>query len=342
MDRRLSINQIAELAGCSVATISRVINNRGGYSKETQEKVERLIQEYNYLPNANASGLRTKRSHSIGVMVPDITNEFFAKIIRELDLFFLKHNYVLLICDSNEDSRLENMHLDNLIKKNVDGIIYISGQDEIKNMGHFTIPVVYVDRSPENAEVVIHSDNVQGGYLAAKELASKGCKRILFFGDLRYRSPVRRRREGYRKALEEAGLPYGGDLEICTYPDYESAKKKMAEVLREKGCYFDGVFTTNDMMALGTIHALEDNGYKVPDHVKVVGFDNISMSEFCNPPITTIAQDTKGLAVKSGEALMKMIQNKGRLKKKKLIIPVSLKDRKSTAETGVLTYSSES
>lgn len=332
MESRLSINQIADIAGFSVATISRVINNRGGYSKETEEKVNRIIEEYNYMPNANASGLRTNRSHSIGVMVPDVTNEFFAKIIRELDLYFLRHRYVLLICDSNENSELENMHLRNLLTKNVDGIIYISGKNEVLKPEKIGVPVVYVDRSPKNAEVLVHSDNETGGYLATRELIDAGCERILFFGDERLRSPVRRRRDGFKRALKEAGRSFEKELELRSLPDYESAKERMRKLLSENKCFFDGVFTTNDMMALGTIHALGEFGIKVPADVKVVGFDNVSTSEFCSPGITTITQDTREIAVRGASALLKMIHGES-IDEKDISIPVALTRRESTSLT---------
>lgn len=130
--KKLSMIDIAEMAGVSIATVSRVINGNGGYSKSTEEKVLNIIKEFGYMPNANAKSLRTNMSKSIGVVVPDITNEFFAKIVRRLNNFFLKHRYSVFICDSNEDGKLEDMHINDLVEKNVDGIIYISGQTDVK------------------------------------------------------------------------------------------------------------------------------------------------------------------------------------------------------------------
>ena len=326
---KLSISQIANIAGVSVATVSRVLNDRGGYSKETEDRVRKVIQECRYIPNANASGLRTNKSHSIGVMVPDITNEFFAKIIRGLDLFFLEYKYALLICDSNEDSKLENIHLHNLLTKNVDGVIYISGKNEVLSTEKIGVPVVYVDRSPQNAQVLIHSDNEKGGYLAACELLTSRCEKTVFFGDVRRRSPVRRRRDGYIRALKEKGYEHSKGMEIWSYPDYSSARKKMDEVLKEKGLYFDGIFATNDMMALGIIHALIGNGYRVPEDVKVVGFDNVSLSGFCDPAITTITQDTQAIAKNAGEALLKMLRGDQTVERD-VCIPVTLEKRCST------------
>ena len=110
-NKRVSIIDVAKKAGVSIATVSRVINQNGGYSKETEERVRKTIEECGFTPNVNAIGLRTNRSNSIGVIVPDITNEFFARIIRELDTFLLSRRYSLLVCNSNEDYMLENMHI---------------------------------------------------------------------------------------------------------------------------------------------------------------------------------------------------------------------------------------
>ncbi len=321
---------MAKEAGVSTATVSRVINNLGGYSAETEAKVKKTIEECGFTPNVNAIGLRTNKSHSIGVIVPDITNNFFAKIIHELDIFFLKHKYSLLICDSNEDYDLENMHINNLVEKNVDGIIYISGQNEIKNINNVrNIPVVYIDRAPQNAEVLILSDNEDGGYLAGKELIAKGCKKILFLRDTRLASTIRQRRRGFLNALDENGMALDNVMESTCYPVYEDAKETIEKLLDEKGCFFDGIFATNDVMALGCIHALKNHNISVPQQVKVVGFDNVSFSEFSNPPITTISQDTEALALKAGQTALDLICRK-KIKDQVTIIPVTLVKRDST------------
>lgn len=333
--KKISIVEVAKKAGVSTATISRVINGNGGYSKATEEKVFQTIKECGFKPNANAIGLRTNKTHSVGVIVPDITNEFFAKIVRTLDTFFLKHKYSVLICDSNEDYELEDMHIKDLIQKNVDGIIYISGQEEIKNIDSVqNIPIVYIDRCPNNAEILIHSDNAQGGYLAAKVLIESGCKNILLMRDGRNASTIRQRKRGFLKASEEFGKSHSDELEIsCIPPDYAQAKEKICSLVNQNGLHFDGIFATNDMMALGCLHGIRECGYVVPKDVKIVGFDNISLSEFCYPPLTTISQDTKKMAEQSGEALLKRMGPKGRkklLEKEEIIVPVNLTIRSST------------
>lgn len=325
-----SIIDIAKRAGVSTATVSRVINHNGGYSKETEEKVRQTIDECGFTPNANAIGLRTNKSRCIGVIVPDVTNEFFAKIIQELDFYLLKHRYSLLICNSNEDYELENMHIRGLIEKNIDGIVYISGQNEIKNIYEIkNIPVVYIDRAPKNAEMLILSDNQTGGYLAAKELIDKGCSRILLLRDVRCASTIRYRKEGYMKALAERGIPYREELEASCFPEYAQARSVMERLVKSRGCFFDGIFATNDMMALACINVLMEAGIRIPGEVKVVGFDDISLTRFTSPQITTITQDTRQMALTAGKTVLKMIQKK-EIKEKRTIIPVTLEVRGTT------------
>lgn len=330
--RKVSIIDVAKKAGVSTATVSRVINGNGGYSKKTEEKVRQTIEECGFTPNVNAIGLRTNKSHSIGVIVPDITNEFFAKIVHELDIYLLKNKYSLLICDSNEDYELEDRYIQNLIEKNVDGIVYISGQNEIKNISNVkNVPVVYIDRAPQNAEVLVQSDNESGGYLATSELLKKGCRNILLLRDFRYASTIRQRKRGYLKALEEYQVTYDEALEVSCFPDFEDARLTLQRLIKARGCFFDGIFATNDRIALGCIDTLKRLGYKVPEDVKVVGFDDVSLTEFSSPTITTISQDAKQLALCSGRMVLNMIRNK-QIKEKKHIIPVSLKIRQSTGE----------
>ncbi|WP_178042197.1 substrate-binding domain-containing protein [Frisingicoccus sp.] len=328
--KKVSIVDVARKAGVSTATVSRVVNQLGGYSKETEKKVLQTIKECGFRPNVSAIGLRTRRSRSVGVIVPDITNEFFAKIVRSLDVFFVKYNYSVLICDSHEDPELEERHIQDMFDKNVDGFIYVSGMEAISPLvKNPRVPVVFIDRAPKDAEFVVQSDNYQGGYLAGKELCQKGCSRILMIRDYRMASTIQQRRDGFLNVLTEYGRSCGGDFELTILPDYKQAKEKVREFLSEKGCCFDGIFTTNDMMALGAMHALAEAGCSVPGQVKIVGFDNVSLSEFCNPPMTTIAQDTEQMARAAGEALLRLIR-KEPIEQKEYVVPVRLEVRSTT------------
>ena len=210
---KYNIIDIARLAQVSTATVSRVLHEKGGYSKETETRVRRVIAECGFQLNKNAQGLRTQRSRNIGVIVPDITNEFFARIIRYLELFFLKHQYSVLICDSHEDIEIEQLHIRNLKEQQVEGIIYISGRNANPiQESAFSIPIVYIDRKPEDVHIFVHSDNRQGGYLAARHLLELGHTRIGCVGGPKDLADSNRRTQGYIRALMEKGVEFDPSL----------------------------------------------------------------------------------------------------------------------------------
>ena len=329
-NKRVSIIDVAKAAGVSTATVSRVINQMGGYSEKTERKVLETIKACGFRPNVSAIGLRTRKSRSVGIMVPDITNEFFAKLVKTLNQFFIEYNYSVFICDLNEDAALEERHLQEMLDKNVDGLIFISCRESTSDiLTRANVPTVYIDRSPKDAEVTVCSDHFAGGYLAGKTLCEGGCQKILLIQDCRMNSAIELCREGFFKALRDYGQTCTAEYEKGMLPEYLNVKEYMTNLLREQGCYFDGIFATNDMMALGALHALRESGYKVPEQVKIVGFDNISLSKICHPPITTIAQDTHQIGNYAGEALIKLMRNE-EIEEKNHIIPIHMKFRGTT------------
>nr|WP_319489225.1 LacI family DNA-binding transcriptional regulator [uncultured Caproiciproducens sp.] len=328
-NKKISMVDIAKMSNVSIATVSRILNKNGRYSPETEKKVLSIIEKYNYKLNLSAKSLRTNISQSIGILVPDVTNEFFAKIIRSIENYITPYNYSLFVCDSNEDEELENLHVENLIAKNVDGIICISGQLHPRPLEKiYDIPIVYIDRRPKEAKFLVQSDNVEGGFLATEELIRKGCKRIIMLRDKRWLSPIRQRYEGYVKAHEKYNLPVQMDLQVDVTVDYKKAKDKMNTIIAA-GTKFDGIFACNDVIALSALHALTENGIQVPQQVKITGFDGITLGEFCNPPITTIIQNTDEIGKQCVSILMKCIHHED-VKSTNEVVPVELSVRGTT------------
>ncbi|MEM1484593.1 LacI family DNA-binding transcriptional regulator [Oscillospiraceae bacterium PP1C4] len=327
--KKVSIVDIAQMANVSIATVSRVLNKTGRYSPETEKKVLELVKEYGYTPNANAKSLRTNKTQSIGVIVPDITNEFFAKIVRSIENSILPYGYSVFVCDSHDNEQIENQHIQNLIAKNVDGVIYISGKvDTAGNEEVHRIPVVYIDRHPENAPTIIQSDNERGGFLATEELILKGCKRIVILQDYCRLSTLRQRHAGYIKAHVKYGVPIIAELQPEDSPGYKNSKDKIIRLLKA-GVKFDGVFATNDMMALGALHALTEAKINVPGEVKLVGFDDISLSAFCEIPMTTVTQDTEQIGSLCVQSLVRQMQGE-KIGQQNIVVPVSLNVRRTT------------
>jgi LacI family transcriptional regulator len=328
---KLSIKDIARKSGVSIATVSRVLNKNGRYSKETEEKILKIIEESGYRRNVNAKSLRTKKTQTIGIIVPDITNEFFAKIIQSVEKNAMNFDYSVFVCNTDEDEAREQMQVKNLLEKFVDGIIYISGKtnsgEEVEeNIG---IPVVYIDRYISASKMYVQSDNKEGGYLATKELIDAGCENIMIIKDFRQISSIISRYDGYKKALKETGKSVDENLIYnVDHVNYEEAKKGVLEKIK-KGIKFDGIFATNDWMALGAISALQEKQIKVPEDVKIVGFDNMSISKITSPSITTIHQDSEKLGEYATEILMGMIL-KDEAELKSISVPVKLIKRRST------------
>lgn len=326
----VSIKELAEMSEVSIATVSRVINKKGSYSKETEEKILKLAESKSYQQNVNARSLRTKKSQTIGVIVPDISNEFFAKIIQAVEKQAIKYNYSVFVCNTDENIEIEKRQLNNLIGQFVDGIIYIGGGVQLGNETQaLKIPMIYIDRYIDDKEIYIESDNFHGGYLAGQELIQSGCRKIAVMKDIRKISSAHKRYLGFLKALKDSKVGFDEKL-LCdvTVINYKEAKEKTLELL-DSGEVFDGVFATNDTLALGVMTALNERRIRIPNEVKIVGFDNISASEIAGIPLTTINQNKRKMGELAVELLMdKILSRKSNVNNIK--IPVNLIRRKST------------
>jgi len=332
MTRSVTIKDIARLSGVSVATVSRVINGNGRYSKETEDRVMAVIKENNYTPNMLGKGLRTNKTQTIGIVVPDITNEFFATIVQEVERNLFKAGYSSLVCNTNENPEVEKRYISVLNVNRVSGLVYISGDTRVKHNAPENIPAVYIDRWPSTTRrdiVFIESDNFEGGRIATLEMLQKGCRRIVFLTDERRTSAQRSRQEGYFRAHSEYGIvPDESFIIALKEISYDSAFSAISD-LCSRQVKFDGIFASTDWLALGALVALESRGIRVPEQVKIVGFDNISISKHCSTPISTINQDVRKMGEKAVEILLGLIEGK-EIDKKYYVLPVELIRRKTT------------
>ncbi|KHL97190.1 LacI family transcriptional regulator [Paenibacillus sp. IHB B 3415] len=332
---QISIKEIARLSGVSVATVSRVINNNGRFSEETREKVIKVIEENQYEINSIAKSLRMNKSQTIGVLVPDISNEFFAAVVLEIERFFFEEGYSTIICNTAKNADKEKEYLKTLDGKMVDGLVCISGQEEVlTNILKRKVPIVCIDRRPKVHSNVafVESNHYEGGRMATEELIRKGCRDILVLTKKNNLSSVNERLSGYMDALKEAGLPVHEYqiVYIDTKKDNLEAAKLAIQNQLDQRISFDGIFATNDWMGLGALLVLQENGYKIPEQVKIVGFDNILISKYCNPPMTTIDQDRVVLANKACRFLLDMIEGNALASELHQVVPVTLIQRHTT------------
>lgn len=330
--KNLSMKEIAQICEVSVATVSRVINQNGRFSKETEKKVIDAIEKYGYKTNLVAKSLRVRESKSIGVIVPDIKNEFFASIVLEIENYCFSEGYSVFICNTNKEEDKEQEYLKSLDAKGVDGLIYISGRETISlDALKRDIPLVCIDRKPniDSNVAIVESDNYTGGYLATEELIKNGCKDILIIKNRRKFSPTRLRYKGYQEVLETYNIPLKKELVIdIDQTTYEEAKETVTNVINQN-INFDGIFATNDWIALGALNALAEKNIKVPDDVKLIGFDNISISKYSFPAISTVNQDKKRLGEEASRALLRLIKKEGG-GKLNIVLPVSIVKRQTT------------
>lgn len=327
--KKLTIKEIAELTGVSTATVSKVLNNTGRYSEETRKKILDVVQEYDYRPNAVAKSLRTRRSKTIGVIVPDITNEFFAQIVLAIEKYCGPKGYSVFICNTDENGEKELQYIKELELKGVDGLIYLIGSDELFNVVT-NLPVVCIDRKPMGHNAAfITSDNFLGGYLAASELIEKGCKKILLIRDYRVGHPTLERQKGLESALKEKNIPFNEEEQVLNVEvGIEQGKKAVQELIKSGNFNFDGIFATTDWLAFGAKLALDHYGIKIPEEVKIIGFDNINLAKYSS--VSSIHQDKEAMGQKAAENLINRIELN--IHSNDVIkLPVTLVSRNSTS-----------
>jgi len=338
MDKKknISIKEIAKLSQVSVATVSRVINNNGRFSEETRKRVQQIIDEYGYTTNMAAKSLRMSKSKTIGLIVPNIDNEWFSHLVLEIEKYFFENNYSVFICNTSQDEAKEVAYFKSLDSKMVDGIICISGIEEIPtDVITRDIPIVCIDRKPKDHAnaYYVESNHYSGGYIATEELIKKGCQRIAIVSRNKTLSVNKQRMEGYRQALKDYGLKEYKELQLLldpSEPNYEGARIAINQLIKSK-IPFDGVFATNDWRAYGVMVGLAENNIQVPDDVKVIGFDDISISHSAHPSMSTIRQNIAELSRQASSLLLDLMNSKEiQIDQRRYIIPVEIIRRDST------------
>lgn len=331
-NKTLSIKDIASLSGVSIATVSRVLNNKGGgYSKQTEEKIKAIAKSYGYISNMAAKTLRESKSHSVGLIVPNISNDFFSTLALHIENIMSEHSYSVFICNSANDIEKEKEYFKSLASKGVDGIICLSGLNILTNeIAFHNIPIVCIDRYSENNKQIprIASDEFYGSFLATNHLIEKGCKKIVFLG---FHSENTIREQGYQQALTDHNILV--DKNYIIYTNGKQSSSIEAEFLisnfLQTSFSFDGIFAANDHLALGALNALKHHGIQVPNDVKLVGFDNSLYSKLPTPSITTIERNPITLAEQGCLVLIKMM-NHETLDSLNYTVPVRLIERESS------------
>ena len=329
----LSIIDVARLAGVSTATVSHVINKSGRFSRETEEKVMKVIEQYGYVSNNNARSLKSSASHTVGLIIPNINNDFFSSIAVTIEQFFDYYDYSLFICNTDNDPQKERRYFRRLDSMRVDGIIVISCQKKIeKDVISRNIPIVLLDRLPQNDMdlPIVTSDAKNGIYQATTSLIEKGCRNIIFISSFLATYVSTNRYEGYQEALKDHGFPASRQMiiQLESGPSIIHSETSVFNYI-SRGNKVDGIICTSDNQAIGAMEAVKRRGYRVPEDIKVYGFDNQFQSRISTPTLSTVERSPSSLGRISSEVLMNLIRNKPA--EKQTILSCSLVQRESTA-----------
>ncbi len=306
-----TIRDVAAYARVSASTVSHVLNATRFVEPETEERVRAAIEALGYRPNSVARSLRRRKTSTIGLLIPDISNPFFGDIARAIEDAGFSEGYNVILCNSDLSETKEMAYIEVLLSKQVDGLVLISSgnrSDPLRAILDAGVPVVVADRELGGLPVdQVLVDNEHGGYLAGQYLVHLGHRNIACIAGPEGLTLSTERITGFRRALKEAGIELPDDAVIHGDFRYAGGEAAMHELLRQND-NLTAVFAANDTMAIGAINVLSRAGLRVPDDVSVIGFDNILQSTAIVPSITTIAQPVAELGQSSVSLLLKRIR----------------------------------
>lgn len=333
-----TIKDVAKKAGVSIATVSFVINDSKHISTETKKRVVKAIKSLKYHPSKSAINLVSGKTGNIGFILTDDhflrTEPFYTRIFLGTEFEARSEGYYILLTSIRPDFNEEDILPRFILNKSVDGII-IAGkisQNLIERISAYNLPTVFIDYIPSNNNhPLVLIDNIQGALLATNHLISLGHTNIAFIGgDIEHPS-LFDRLNGYKQALVNANISIKHNLIVTDtkYPDRQNGFN-LAKKLFSKNKNVTAVFAGNDAMAIGVMHYLKDNGYKVPEDVSLIGFDDVEADLMLSPPLTTIRVPKIEMGIESLKLMVNTLKNKKSLQKK-ILVPVELIIRRSTS-----------
>lgn len=328
------MKRIARELGVSVTTISKVLNHHLDIGESTRRRVLARVEELGYRPNAVARSLTLRRTHTLGVVIPDLMHSFFVEIVAGLEAIVSERRYGLLLCASGEDAQKERTELEMLRARQVDGIVLASANATgntalLRDLSRLGTALVMIDRD-DHPRVRCHrvlTDDVEVGRLATAHLISKGRQRIAHIaGPLIVHA--RRRADGYRQALAKAGLMASDDLIVDGGFMEADGFRAMQELLERRG-RVDAVFAVNDPAAIGAMKAIWQAGLRVPDDVAVVGAGDVAYSDLIRVPLTTVRWSKRDLGRRAAELILDQIDGDDEVQPQRVIVPPEIVVRES-------------
>jgi len=328
-----TLHEVGIRAGVSAMTVSRVVNGRGGVDSETRRRVEEAIQALDYVPNRIARGLLSQKTQTIGLIVPDVVNPFFAPVVRGAESAARKAGYRVLLCNSEGDLRLEREYIEDLVAHRVEGLMLAPASDRsrsnILSLLRGGFPLVLIDRALPDADCdLIVSDNANGARRLIEHLIGIGHKEIAHVTDAEDTSTGRERLRGYRDALDAAGIPFQAELVVRTTVDRIGGYRAAQEILARDRLP-TAIFAVNNMTAVGTMEALRERGLSVPKDMGLVCFDDVEHLAILSPILTVVDQPAETFGSLGAQLLLERVTGKAGSRSRRIILQTDLIVRES-------------
>jgi LacI family transcriptional regulator len=329
-----TIKEVADHAGVSVATVSRVVNNTGYVSTDLRERVQEAMTMLNYRPSALARSLRRQESLTIGVLLPQLNQPFFSTLAFVMEKTLFASDYRTLICSSEEDPGKEAAYIDMLLRQRVDGVLLVpTGQsaDNVSRLLASRVPAVLIDRDLPGLPINrVMSDNRGGALLGARHLLELGHRRIAVLSGVPYGEVMQMRLDGIAQAFDEYGVEYSHHTLIgSAVPEFETSYQAARGLLQGEDRP-TAVFALTDVIAVGVLHAAAELRIPVPQALSVVGFDNIPLASYSIPSLTTVSQPIARMGTTAVSILLRQI-NAPDAPPESVTLETELALRKSTA-----------
>ncbi len=333
----VTIYDVAREAGVSMATVSRVVNNNPNVKPQTRKKVFEAIERLGYRPNAVARGLASKKTTTVGVVIPDISNTIFSELARGIEDIANMYHYNIILCNADKKKDKEIRVINTLLEKQVDGLLFMGGAVTDEHLQAFktsSVPIVLcATKDDNNAFASVDIDHEQAAFDAVNLLIQNGHRNIaMISGTLQDPANGFARYQGYKRALEAADIPLREDYVRIGNYRYESGLE-VAKHFLELSERPTAIFAATDEMAIGAMHTLLDSGLRVPEDVSVISVDNIRMASMVRPQLTTVAMPMYDIGAVSMRLLTKLMnkETKDASELMQVILPHELIHRNSVA-----------
>ena len=327
--RGVTLRDVAREAGVSIKTVSRVVNGETTVNATTAVRVAEVVQRLGYKPNELARGLKGRRSHTIGLVIDDVANPFMATCAQAIEEVAQEHGHALILCDSHANLETEGSYVGLLTQRQVDGLLLVPAQGHnthLETERRSGLPVVAFDRPAEGIQTdTVLVENRAGAREATEHLIQHGHERIAFVGDVRHFYTARKRLEGYKEALEAAGLEPLHSLGAHSIELGEEATKGFLGAPDRP----TALFAANILTTLGALRAVEDLGLRIPEDVALIGFDDFELAHVLRPRFTLVRQPAAELGRRAAGMLFDRLDGLDDPEPRRLVLPTELVVRES-------------